>query len=233
MAAGRLAHLVLRALDEGEVGDPTAQVAGLILRLCVQPRVLHLFRGHYARSLLSLASEFDTMMRTVAAKLWCTSPAWSQAVDLQVRLPLRWGGMGLRPIAEIAPAAFLGSWAQVLPAVQRLVGGAPLLGPGAAASPTASAVRAAEDRWRELAAQPEAVPVDWAAAGAVPQGLRRHQRVLSLAVDRERRNRLQRAVTPAEWTRLRNCAGTWAAVWLTVPPTEHGGSVSSTGSTTL
>ena len=42
-------------------------------------------------------------------------------MDLQVRLPLRWGGMGLRPVTEIAPAAFLGSWAQVLPAVQRLV----------------------------------------------------------------------------------------------------------------
>ena len=55
------------------------------------------------RRLAGLASEFDDMMRTVAAKLWCTSPAWSQAVDLQVRLPLRWGGMGLRPIAEIAP----------------------------------------------------------------------------------------------------------------------------------
>lgn len=70
------------------------------------------------------------------------------------------------------------------PALQRLVGGAPLLGPGAPPSPTV--VQAAEARWRELAAQPDGLPVDRVAAWAAPAGLRRQQRVLSLAMDRER-----------------------------------------------
>ena len=106
------------------------------------------------------------MMRKAAAALWRTPPGWAQAVDLQVRLPLRWGGMGLRPVQEIAPAAFLGSSAQALPAVEGLVGGPPLLGPVALASPTAAAVRSAEEEWRELAARPQVEPVDWEAARA-------------------------------------------------------------------
>ena len=162
------------------------------------------------------------MMRDVAAVLWRTRPGWSQTVDLQVRLPLRWGGTGLRPVEEIAPAAYLGSWAQVLPDVERLVGGAPILGPDAPDSPTVVAVRAAVEEWRTLAARPETDPVDWEVARAQPRGLRKQQRALSLAVDRERRQRLRRIASPEDWTRVQNCAGIWAGVWLTITPTEHG-----------
>ena len=55
-----------------------------------------------------------------------------------------------------------------------------------------------------------------------PGGLRKQQRVLSQALDKARRNRLQAAATPEGWTCIQNCSGLWAAVWLTVPPTEHG-----------
>ena len=114
--------------------------------MCIRdsPRVLHLFRGHYARSLTNLASDFDDMMRVVASRLWRTTPNWSSTVQLQVQLPLRWGGMGLRPMREVAPAAYLGSWALVLPTVQDLVGGAPLLGTNAPPSGTKTAVEQAE-----------------------------------------------------------------------------------------
>lgn len=221
-AAEHLADLVVRAVDEGEAGDPTAQVAGLLLRLCVLPRVLHLFRGHYARSLLPLASEFDDMMRTMAARVWRTSPNWRRKVELQVRLPLRWGGMGLRPIAEVAPAAYLGSWAQVLPLVQGALGGAPLLGPEAPPSSTASTVQDAVNHWQELAGRPGVEPVDWATVLARPKGLRRQQRVLSQAIDRNRRATFLRVAPPADRARVQNCAGIWASVWLTVTPSEHG-----------
>lgn len=80
--------------------------------------------------------------------------------------------MGLRPMRAVAPPAFLGSWVQVLPVVQGLVGGAPLLGPGAVASPLAEAVVAAEADWLQLAAEPAAEPADWAAAARAPGGLR-------------------------------------------------------------
>ena len=108
-AAHRLARLALQTLDDGEFGEPTAQLVGLLLRLCILPRVLRLFRGHFARSLSQVASDFDTIMREVVAQLCRTPPAWYQRVHLQVGLPLRLGGMGLHPVAEIAPAAFLGS----------------------------------------------------------------------------------------------------------------------------
>ncbi len=129
------------------------------------------------------------MMRNAAAKLWRTTRNWSAPVRLQVQLPLRFGGMGLRPVREIAPAAYLGSWAQVLPDVERLVGSGPLLGSGALDTPCSASVAAAEEEWRRLAAQPDALAVDWAAVHALRRGLRKQQRVLSQAVDRERRER--------------------------------------------
>ena len=162
------------------------------------------------------------MMREVAATVWRTVPGFSRAVDLQVGLPLRWGGMGLRPLAEVAPAAFLGSWAQALPAVQRLIGGPPLLGSAAPDSPTLTRVQDAEHRWRELAARPTDDPVDWAAVVAEPTGLRRQQRILSQAIDRQRWRLLQAAASRRGWGRVQSCSGVWAGVWLTLPPTEHG-----------
>ncbi len=221
-AAGRLADRVLRTLEEGEAGSPTAQAVGLLLRLCVQPRVMHLLRGHYARSITALADVFDAKMRKVAAKLWRTPPGWPRRVELQMRLPLRMGGMGFRPMRAIAPAAFLGSWAQVLPAVQRLVGGRPLLGAGADPSPLAAAVSAAEEDWRRLAGEPDREPVDWGRAASSENGIPRLQRVLSQTLDRARLRELMTLADPADRTRIRNCAGTWAGVWLTVTPTEHG-----------
>ena len=220
-AAERLAQQALRAVDEGEAGNPTAQVVGLILRLCVLPRVLHLVRGHYARSLTNLASDFDDMMRVVASRLWRTTPNWSSTVQLQVQLPLRWGGMGLRPMREVAPAAYLGSWALVLPTVQDLVGGAPLLGTNAAPSGTKTAVEQAEQDWRTLTNRPQQLPVDWTVVAA-SSGIPKQQRALSQAMDRARRRRLESSADPEDWMRVQACAGIWASVWLTVTPTENG-----------
>ena len=209
-----------KAVDEGEAGDP--RVVGLILRLCVLPRVLHLFRGHYARSLTNLASEFDDMLRVAAARLWRTTPNWSPTVEMQVQLPLRWRGMGFRPMREVAPAAYLGSWALVLPTVQNLVGGAPILGAAAAPSTTAMVVAQAEGDWRIHTSQPREDPVEWAAVAASSSGVPRQQRILSQALDHARRRRLKASAPPVDWTRIQNCAGVWAATWLAVTPTEHG-----------
>merc|ERR1712118_130177 len=74
-----------------------------------------------------------------------TTPGWAQAGHLQVCVPLHFGDMGLlRPLSEIATAAFLGSWAQVLPSVQELVGVPPILGADAFAFPTIARTQAAE-----------------------------------------------------------------------------------------
>lgn len=76
----------------------------------------------------------------------------------------------------------------------RLVGGVPLLGPDSSPSPFLEAVHEAETRWCELGAQPDGVPADWVAAGAATVGLCCQHRVLSLAVDRERRRRFRHFV---------------------------------------
>ena len=64
-----------------------------------------------------------------------------------MRLPTRRGGMGLRALAVVGPAAFLGSWALVLPQVQRLLGEAVDLNPEGEAVGEAARVRWAEERW--------------------------------------------------------------------------------------
>ena len=148
---------------------------------------------------------------SLKARLWRTTPNWSSTVQLQVQLPLRWGGMGLRPMREVAPAAFLGSWALVLPTVQDMVGGAPILGTDAPPSGTRIAVAQAEQDWRTLTNRPQSEPVDWTAV-AVSRGIPKQQKVLSQALDRARRRRLESSADPADWMRVQACAGIWASV---------------------
>ena len=147
-------------------------------------------------------TQLGTSLHVFHQDLWRSAPDWRATVEKQVQLPLRWGGMGLRPMREVAPAAYLGSWALVLPTVQTLVGGAPLLGPAAAPSASATAVAAAEDDWRGLTNQART-------AVMATDGLPKQQRVLSQALDRARRDRLRNSASPEDWMRIQACAGTW------------------------
>ena len=104
-------------------GLPASQVAGAALLRCVWPRVHHLLRTHFSVTLLSVVSAFDTSFRCVCSELWGVSTsAWPPASVCQYSLPLRLGGMGFRCLAAVAPAAFLGSWARVLPWVETALG---------------------------------------------------------------------------------------------------------------
>ena len=67
-AALRLARLSLRTLADADARQPAAQVVGLLLRLCILPRLLHFYRGHLSPILLSVAQDFDAALREVAAE---------------------------------------------------------------------------------------------------------------------------------------------------------------------
>ena len=129
--------------------------------------------------------------------------------------------MDLRPMCEVAPPAYLGSWALVMPTVQDMVGGAPILGIDAPPAGTKMAVAQAKQDWRTLTNRPRTEPVDWTAVAA-SRGIPKQQRVISQALDRGRRRRLESSADPEDWMRVQSCAEIWASVWLTVTPTGNG-----------
>jgi hypothetical protein len=129
------------------------------------------------------------------------------------------GGMGLRALSLVGPAAFLGSGALVLPQVQRFLGTwVDLSGDGR----EAERVRWAEGLWADAAGVQRGRAVDWAAVASSSVGISKVQRRLSLALDDAQIARFRQLRPAADWVRLRNCGGDWASLWLSVPPAEHG-----------
>ncbi len=220
-ASLHLASACVRAC-EAEPGLPAAQVAGLALRLSIGPRLTHFLRAHYSVSLLTLASDFDAAFRAVCCELWGVAGPLAPTAALQASLPLRLGGMGFRPLSVVAGPAFLGSWARVLPRVEELLGGSPILGPASPPSPTASAV---EDAFAALLAGLNASPplpeLDWEACRSSPSGLPRVQSALTKRLDAVTLDAALASATPEDRARLRCCAGVWASLWLVACPSEH------------
>ena len=113
---------------------PAVQVAQLLLRLCILPRIVHLLRSSFTDVILNLASDFDVLVHEAFERLVeCSFDADSLA-GKQLRLPLWAGGAGYTPMRLIAPAAYLGSWMTCLGHVEAVVGGGHLLGEGALAA---------------------------------------------------------------------------------------------------
>lgn len=164
----RLAVEFLVALPE--LATPTApavQVAQLLLRMCILPRIVYLLRSSFTDVCLDLASSFAAVVHDALEQLaGCTFDVDSLAGQ-QLRLPLWTGGCGYTPMRRIAPTAYLGSWMACLGHVEIAVG-ATLLGDEAPPSPTKTAVARAEAcmqtslaayrllDWRTLAQHPHA-----------------------------------------------------------------------------
>ncbi|KAK3235140.1 hypothetical protein CYMTET_54642 [Cymbomonas tetramitiformis] len=91
--------------------DPQVQL--LLLRYCAHPRVMHLVRGIPPHLLMRGALAHDNgiqeCLQEVAGNPY---PLGEEAVALS-QLPTRWGGLGLSSAQRLAPAGWLGSWAQV------------------------------------------------------------------------------------------------------------------------
>jgi hypothetical protein len=92
--------------------DP--QCANLLLRFCVHPRMGHLMRTVPHRELSSCLSQFDHRVED-ALRSFAELPACVDA--LFIRASFRRGGLGLRTVENVCPAANLASLSLCLPAL--------------------------------------------------------------------------------------------------------------------
>ena len=90
---------------------PAVQVAALLLRLCCTGKVTHLLRSNPPATVQAAASVYDAALLTADEKLTRLGPLMPEQ-EVQRRLPMRFGGRGLRSQRNLAPAAWVASWAQ-------------------------------------------------------------------------------------------------------------------------
>ncbi len=122
-----LDSLLTRAPDR----TPALSVALLLLRLCVHSKLVYTLRSAYSVGILRLAEQLDSHFQ---AKLrqWIDLPEFDSALaSYLLSAPLRYGGLGITSLRNLAPEAYIGSWGLVLGAVQKQVGSThfPVLGP--------------------------------------------------------------------------------------------------------
>jgi len=92
--------------------DLPVQVAMLLLRLCMLPRLSYLARVVPPGTLAPHAKEFDnTVIRTASEKLGLP-PSLDNVARLPLSLPIRLGGFGFRSVRLASPAAYWASFAR-------------------------------------------------------------------------------------------------------------------------
>lgn len=102
------------------------QIGYQLLRFCAQPRLSFLARTVRPDLLEDAATAFDAMMVRCFMRLTqideraksSLEPALTRdAVDVRISLPIRMGGMGLRPVTRYHHSAYFSSLAASLPAI--------------------------------------------------------------------------------------------------------------------
>ena len=85
------------------------QMALILLRFCMLPKMCYLMRCLPPRVLCNVASQFDNIILSAVCQLINISQAELLRPDVNDRifLPLRVGGLGFRPVVQQMPAAFL------------------------------------------------------------------------------------------------------------------------------
>ncbi|MEZ0209291.1 MAG: hypothetical protein ACAH17_03905, partial [Candidatus Paceibacterota bacterium] len=94
----------------------TKQHAFLLLRLCMIPKMCYWMRCVPPAALHDLASRFDACLLECAGLVLGLSPKELQRQDVRNRLelPLRLGGLGLRPTTQAMPEAYVSGMVSVL-----------------------------------------------------------------------------------------------------------------------
>ena len=200
--------------------QPAVQVAALLLRHCGCGKVTHLLRSTPPATVREAARAYDAALLTCYEVLTELDPL-TEAQALQSRLPLRLGGRGLRSQEQLAPAAWVASWAQCAAEVLARTGLDCLGDLETCELPLAQACREAraelpeappgarDDRegpdlgtWRELALEPR----------------KKAQRMLSRRFDQKNYTDCLALLSPADRAQLRSCAGPLAAGWQWASP---------------
>ena len=209
----RLAELPTQASPH----QPAVQVAALLLRLCGAGKLTHLLRSNPPTRTTGAARAYDEALLTAYAKLAALDPL-TESQQEQCQLPLRSGGRGLRSQERLAPAAWVGSWAQCLSEVLARSGVDSLEDLETSELPLARACRealaalpaaTANDRhdedlptWRELALEPR----------------KKVQKTLSRRLDKNNYSSLLGRLGTDDRARLRSCGGPLAAGWQLASP---------------
>jgi len=194
-AAERCAEVATRAAtfvsklaelpDRASPHLPAVQTAALLLRLCGSGKLTHLLRANPPAQAQRAARAFDAGVLRAYEELAALDPLTATQA-LQCQLPLRLGGRGLRNQEQLAPAAWVGSWAQCLAEVAHRTGADSLQDLETSQLPLAVACREA------LAALPapspgareEATLPNWRELARAPW--RKAQRVLSKRLDEQK-----------------------------------------------
>ena len=99
-------------------GRPGIQSANLLLRFCCAQKCTHFLRMLPPPLTQQFAAQVDSLRVAAFEELNETplTPIQREAVQL----PMAHGGAGLKPIASITGAAYVGAWFQVMPQVARI-----------------------------------------------------------------------------------------------------------------
>jgi hypothetical protein len=221
--AARAAAFVGKLAELPELASPhlpAVQSAALLLRLCGLGKLTHLLRSNAPPQTQGAARDFDTAVLHAYETLAALDPLTSEQA-LQCQLPLRLGGRGLRSQERLAPAAWVGSWAQCVAEVALRTGLDSLLDLDSSPLPLAAACREA------LAALPPAPPgarqeetlPSWSDLARAPRA--KAQRLLSKRLDEKNYNQLLSVLCEPEAARLRSCGGPLAGGWQLATPGQR------------
>ena len=203
---------------------PARQAAVLLLRNCCAGKLTHLLRTTPPASCAKAAAAFDEALLEAYQRLTRLDPLTAPQ-RAQCRLPLRLGGRGLRSQEQLAPVAWVGSWAQSLAAVRARTGLTALDDLEQVQQPLAAACRAA----RLLLPQPQPGDGPGEGAGALPawadlaeQPRTKVQKELTRRLDQKNLLALRSSSTSEDKARLNSCGGPHAGSWQQAAPGAPG-----------
>lgn len=209
---------VLPLLSDPEM--PT-QMGFLLLQNCVSPMYNYIARTLDNKTTHVAANDFDGRIWASALQILKISPKHAAETDTQASLPRRMGGLGLRKVEEILPAAFLSSSLGVFPHIARE---GTSLAELKATTFWTTVVQAAEEVATTPGSTKENVPLTedqlenfYMTKQEVPEG---SQHLLTKHKDQDNLNRLLSAATEETKNRIKASSSTTSSLFLRVAPTK-------------
>ena len=207
---------------QGEAVLNASQLCQLMLRLCVEPKLVHLLRASPPGCLGHGPALMDATLQAAFASITELGPLQPHHLE-QMSLPVQQGGCGIGALSLKHGAAFAGSWALCLaPVLARLpvadaAGIMTALQVNDRTHPVAASLLLAQDVLRTSGVSSAKLP-DWGAVAKAPR--RGCQHTLSAAAAVAARERLLAGLELRDAARVRSCGGDGAGQFLVCPARE-------------
>ena len=179
------------------------------MRVCGASKLTHLLRSHPPGTVAAAAQSYDKALLDAYAALTGLDPL-SPEQAAQCQLPVRRGGRGLRSQERLAPAAWVGSWAQCLGEVLARTGLTSLADLNTCALPLATECCNALASLPQLATDAND-EVSWQTLAQQPRP--RLQKHFSDRLDQKTFADLLNTLDLGGRARLRSCSGPLAGAW--------------------